>query len=121
MSNLDNLTPFTSEQSREEAAKNGKKGGIISGQKRRERKTIKEELLMVLNEKIADKKSGKKTTPLKAISYTLLKQALDGNIKATELLLKIIGEMPKDEMEITQKGINIVAADARLKQAFEDL
>ena len=42
-------------------------------------------------------------------------------IKATELLLKIIGEMPKDEMEITQKGINIVAADARLKQAFEDL
>ena len=121
MSNLDNLVPFTSEQSREEAVKNGKKGGIISGQKRRERKTIKEELLMVLNEKIADKKSGKKTTPLKAISYTLLKQALDGNIKATELLLKIIGEMPKDQMEITQTGINIVTADEKLKRAFEEL
>lgn len=37
MANEQNLIPFTSEQSREEAKKNGQKGGIISGQRRRER------------------------------------------------------------------------------------
>ena len=32
--------PFTSEQSREEAAKNGRKGGIASGQAKRTRKKL---------------------------------------------------------------------------------
>ena len=40
MANEQNLVPFTSDQSREEAVKNGKKGGIASGQARRQRKTL---------------------------------------------------------------------------------
>lgn len=35
-----NLKPFTSEQSREEAAKNGRKGGIASGIAKRQKKTL---------------------------------------------------------------------------------
>lgn len=35
-----NLKPFTSDQNREEAAKNGRKGGIASGQARRTRKKL---------------------------------------------------------------------------------
>lgn len=35
-----NLKPFTSEQSREEAAKNGRKGGIASGKAKRKKKTL---------------------------------------------------------------------------------
>lgn len=35
-----NLKPFTSDQSREEAAKNGRKGGIASGQAKRTRKKL---------------------------------------------------------------------------------
>lgn len=40
MANEQNLVPFTSDQNREEAAKNGRKGGIASGKARRERKTL---------------------------------------------------------------------------------
>ena len=29
MANINNLVPFTSDQNREEASKNGKKGGVI--------------------------------------------------------------------------------------------
>lgn len=40
--NEQNLTPFTSDQSREEAAKNGRKGGIASGESRRQKRTLRE-------------------------------------------------------------------------------
>ena len=36
----ENLTPFTSAQNREEAAKNGRKGGIASGEARRAKKSL---------------------------------------------------------------------------------
>ena len=47
----DNLIPFTSEQNREEAAKNGRKGGIASGKARREKAIMKATLEMLLDEK----------------------------------------------------------------------
>ena len=40
MANEKNLKPFTSEQSREKAVRNGKKGGIASGIAKREKKTF---------------------------------------------------------------------------------
>ena len=44
MANMNNLVPFTSEQSREEAEKNGRKGGIASGETRRRKKAFKEQI-----------------------------------------------------------------------------
>lgn len=44
MSNINNLIPFTSEQNREEAKKNGRKGGIASGEARRRNKAFKEQI-----------------------------------------------------------------------------
>lgn len=38
MANIQNLKPFTSDQDREEAAKNGRKGGVESGKARREKR-----------------------------------------------------------------------------------
>ena len=49
MANEQNLIPFTSEQSREEAKKNGAKGGKASGEARRQRKAMKEQLDMLLS------------------------------------------------------------------------
>ena len=54
MANEQNLTPFTSEQSREEAVKNGQKGGIASGKARREKKTIQKILADLLDSEIKD-------------------------------------------------------------------
>lgn len=44
MANINNLIPFTSDQNREEASKNGKKGGIASGEARRRKKAFKEQI-----------------------------------------------------------------------------
>ena len=57
MPNKENLIPFTSEQSREEAKKNGRKGGIASGKARRNRKTMKETLEILLALPMGDGKT----------------------------------------------------------------
>lgn len=49
MANEQNLIPFTSNQSREEAKKNGQKGGRKSGEVRRQRKAMKEQMEMLLS------------------------------------------------------------------------
>ena len=48
MSNEKNLVPFTSEQSREEAVKNGSKGGKKSGEVRRRKKSMKQVMEILL-------------------------------------------------------------------------
>jgi len=40
--NNENLKPFTSDQSREEAVKNGRAGGIASGEAKRKKRTLRE-------------------------------------------------------------------------------
>lgn len=47
--NDQNLVPFTSDQSRELAAINGRKGGIAAGKARRERKTLRESFKIALS------------------------------------------------------------------------
>lgn len=49
MANEQNLIPFTSDQDREEAKKNGKKGGVASGIARREKASFKKSLETLLN------------------------------------------------------------------------
>lgn len=56
MANEQNLIPFTSEQNREEAKKNGQKGGVASGEARRRRKTLKELLEQVADKKVQSEK-----------------------------------------------------------------
>lgn len=76
-----------------EARENGKKGGIKSGEVRRARKTLKEELLILLEQGDTQEK----------ISFALLKQALKGNVKAFAMIRDTIGEKPVEKQEITGK------------------
>lgn len=55
MGNVNNLTPFTSDQSREEAVANGKKGGVASGVAKRQKKTLRELAEMLGQTKVSDK------------------------------------------------------------------
>lgn len=98
MANKQNLKPFTSEQSREKAVENGRKGGKASGESKRARKTLKEELLLLLSQSIKDE-DGKDVQTQVAMSASLIKQALDGNTKAFELVRDTIGEKPVDKVE----------------------
>lgn len=63
--NEQNLVPFTSDQDREEAAKNGRKGGKASGEARRRKKTAAELAALMLEQALTDggKKVVKKLVP----------------------------------------------------------
>lgn len=73
-----------------EAREKGKNGGIASGKARRKRKTLKEELIALLE-------TGDNQVKL---SVALLTSALDGNVKAFEVIRDTIGEKPKEEISI---------------------
>lgn len=87
---IENLKPVT-KRSKEEAREISKKGGIRSGESRRERKKLKEELLLLLSENNNNRK----------MSLAILKKALKGNIKAFEIIRDTIGEKPKEQIEST--------------------
>lgn len=89
--NMNNLIP-NSKRSPEEVRENGRKGGIKSGETRRKRKTLREELLALLETEQYQKK----------ISLSLIKQAVDGNTKAFEVIRDSIGEKPSDKLELEQ-------------------
>ena len=87
MANIDNLVPG---RNSEEARIKGRNGGIKSGIVRKARKTLKEELLLLLSSGNTQEK----------ISLALIQEALNGNVKAFESIRDTIGEKPKDNQEV---------------------
>ena len=87
MANEQNLTPV---RTKSEARERGRNGGIASGKARAERKSMREELLILLQE---DKMQEK-------ISLALLEQAKKGNTKAYEIIRDTIGEKPKENISV---------------------
>ena len=103
MANEKNLTPFTSEQSREEAVENGRKGGIASGQARREKKTIQKILADLLDSEIKDSPQFAKLASKMGVEsdksvkdiftmVCLLNSVKSGNLGDLERLSKLLGE-----------------------------
>lgn len=97
MANNENLKPFDSNQSREKAKINGRKGGIKSGEAKRAKKTMKQVLDYLLTKEITNK-SGEKAITIEAICVAQIKQALNGNTKAFKEIRDTIGEMPVQEI-----------------------
>ena len=113
MANEKNLTPFTSEQSREDAVKNGRKGGIASGQARREKKTVQKILAELLDTeiskspqfaKLASKMGVESDKSVKDIftMVCLLNSVKSGNLSDLERLSKLLGE---DNAKESNNGI----------------
>lgn len=90
MANEQNLRP-ASLQSKKEARENGRKGGIASGIARREKRTMKDLLDMVLSQEITNK-NGEKATKKEVIAIQLANKAVNGDLKAIDQLTKLIGE-----------------------------
>lgn len=84
----EDLKPFN-QLTEEEQKALARKGGKASGEARRKRKTLKEELLLLLEEKDNQKN----------MTIALLMKALDGDIKAFEVVRDTIGEKPTDKIE----------------------
>ena len=90
MANEQNLKPV---RTKSEARERGKNGGIKSGEVRKQRKTLKEELLLLLSEGQTQEK----------ISLSLIQEALEGNTKAYEIIRDTIGEKPQDNVKISDE------------------
>lgn len=90
MANEENLKKGKATQfkSGEEAARNGKKGGEASAKARAERKTLKEELLILLSEGDTQKK----------VATALIKKAMSRNVRAFEVIRDTIGEKPMEKI-----------------------
>lgn len=92
MANNKNLKS-NSERTPRERKELAKKAGIKSGEARRARKTLKDHLLMLLEE----------DTNQDEICIAILNQAKKGNIKAFGIIRDTIGENPIIKKEVTGK------------------
>lgn len=95
MANDDNLIPANkrSESERREIAK---KGGIASGKSRRRKKELKTIIEQALNSVIPNEKAQKKLESLgfdptfqSAIALKVVEQAMNGNLRAVELISSV--------------------------------
>ena len=116
MANEKNLTPFTSEQSREEAVKNGRKGGQASGVAKRRKKTMKAAGKLLADMPVTSKELQQKmkllgvpdgdSTYQMAVMVAMLNQAMKGNVKASYFLRDTIGESPSDQIRRDELRLN---------------
>ena len=94
---------MTSEQSPVQAKINGRKGGIRSGEVRREKATFKKTLEMLL-----DEKNSKGKTYRELITLGQIKSAIDGKAENIKAILALMGEMEEQQAETPTVNINIV-------------
>ena len=97
-----NLIP-ASKRSKDEAKELGRKGGKKSGENRRKRKTLKEELLALLSSGDTQNK----------LSLALIQEALNGNnagsvTRAFEVIRDTIGEKPVEKVVVAEVDQSII-------------
>mgnify|MGYP000292743519 CR=1 FL=1 len=91
------------------AAENGRKGGKKSGESKRARKTLREELLALLSDQDTQKR----------ISVALVNEAIEGNnagsvTKAFETIRDTIGEKPVDKIMVSDVEPGVIAEIERM-------
>ena len=86
----------------------GRKGGKRSKQVQKERKTLREELLLLLGEEVTDKNTGRVMPTQAAISAALIKQAISGNYRAFEIIRDTIGEKPVEKVAVTTPAPDVI-------------
>jgi len=92
MANNENLRPVNT-LCKEDAKAIRSKGGYARAEKIKKRKTMKAMLELLLEKEITNAK-GEKATTQEAITVSLIKQALKGNVKAFEIIRDTMGEKP---------------------------
>lgn len=90
MANEQNLIPLN-KRSQRERKEIARKGAEATNRKKAERKTLREELLLLLSQDDTQNK----------ISVALLKEAQKGNTKAYEVIRDTIGEKVKENINLT--------------------
>ena len=115
-----NLKPNTREnRTKEEQKQIAIKGGIASGKARREKKTLRQCLEILLERTLKDKK-GIEMTGAEAVSLKVFEKALKGDIRAFEVLRDTAGQKPVEKVQM-KTDINIAESAERLSNIFEQI
>lgn len=101
--NLKPQNTRTKEKQREVA----RKGGIASGKAKREKKTLRQCLELLLEQQITSK-DGTKVTGAEAISIAQFKKALKGDTKAFEVVRDTSGNKPIEKIIVSEVSQEII-------------
>ena len=104
MANEQNLRVPTSS----EARRNGKKGGIASGEARRAKKSLRE-AMQILMEADLTGKDGKTMTGTEAMAAKAFQAALKGDWKAWELVRDTAGQKPVERVMVADVEPSVIA------------
>ncbi|MGN0406164.1 MAG: PBSX family phage terminase large subunit [Bariatricus sp.] len=120
MANNENLIPFTSNQSREEAVRNGRKGGKASGESRRRKADFRKTLNLLLTAEIDSpewtpilKAMGLDSTLESAVNASMIREALAGNVKAYIAIRDTLGQTLKSDLDIEEQMSKIAHLNAQ--------
>ena len=96
--NNKNLTPI---RNTSEAREKGQKGGIASGKARQEKRKMRQ----ILTELLTNAEIGSEYSK-ESLALALIRRAGQGDVKAFELIMRFIGDMPtNDEQQRTDEEI----------------
>ena len=123
MSNgMDNLRPFTAETARE----NGRKGGYASAKAKRKRADLKKAMQTLLSMDVASEAARKQLEELgfeatneTLLAFTTFQQAIKGNQRAVENVIKL-ATTEKDKYDIAEQKERIKAQKMKNKQLAEN-
>ena len=91
MANEKNLEPF--QPGSEKAKENGKKGGVASGIARRENKALREIIQQALERVEENEENPEKLTLMERAALAQVRNAVNGDLKAFEMVMRIAGEL----------------------------
>lgn len=107
LKNLKKGNPSTQFKSGRNAIENGRKGGIKSGEAKRQAKTAKEIAEAILNGEHKLKDGGTATGKEMILMKQLEKAVQEKNLESAKFLLKLAGEDVSEHVDITSNGKTI--------------
>lgn len=120
MANEQNLIP-NSERSPSEVRENGRKGGIRSGEVRREKADLKRQLLLFLETEATMDKSGNPLTGAELMVKVAAREMAKGNPKFWELIRDTAGFKPIDKVQVTEVDQSVIdEVEAMVLEAEEE-
>lgn len=94
-------------KSGEEAAENGRKGGIASGEAKRKKRDIRRALEALLEKDYFVEEYGT-LSGAEAIAVRQMERALDGDTKAFEVVRDTVGQKPVDKVMIADVDQSVI-------------
>ena len=101
-----NLIPMN-QRTKEEQREIARKGGIASGEARREKRDLKRALEMLLEKEYTDKK-GKSKTGAELLVFKQFEKALAGDTRAFEVVRDTAGQKPVDKVVVSEVDQSVI-------------